>query len=391
MPPRRRNQTFYVDYPPVTGTPTIDVGSTQWTKVGSLSGVGNAQDYTLDNATGQITFGDGNGNGAIPSGTITASYVSGPHDGFNAFSAAMKQANPNIQVCSSDTSVTFVAAMGSTYPYDCLQDHPYVGTNDANDSEPIAAYENDVMAAPATEAANALALEATITADAGHAIPLVLTEYGQLINAAPDPATVPYYLNSLDEALVNASQLAQWITLGVPIADRQLLTAELPGASAVTAGLPGASPFAVTGAITTPGPQTVVQPTAQYVRLMAPLAGQALLPSSTSANPQIATTSSGTAVGAVSVVAGSSPGQIDVVAINRSATTDIPAAISLGGYHGHAPATVTTLDGPSALSDNTAAAPTTVATSTSQTGFSKGLAHLTLPAHSITLLQISGI
>jgi alpha-N-arabinofuranosidase len=388
------DQSFYVQYPPVAASQpsSVSVGGTTWTQVSSLSSAtSTAQDYTLDPTSGQITFGDGTHGAIPPSGaTITASYVSGPHDGFNAFYSAMKQANPNIQVCSSDTSVNFVAAMGSTYPYDCLQDHPYVGTGDANDAEPIASYENDVMAAPVTEAANAQALEATITADAGHAIPLVLTEYGQLINATPDPTTVPYFLNSLDEALLNASQLAEWITLGVPVADRQLLTAELPPAGAVTAGLPGAAPFAVTGAITTPGPQTVVQPTGQYLALMAPLASQALLPSSVSGNPTITTTPAGTAVGALSVVAGTGAGRLELAVINRSATTAIPAAIQLAGTHGHAAATVTVLDGPSELSDNTTAAPDTVTTGTSQIGFSKGLAHMTVPAHSISLVQIGG-
>ena len=391
------DESFYVAYPPVsTTTPAVvKVNSTTWTQVSAaqLAASGpNANDYTLVPSSGQITFGDGT-NGAIPASgaTVTATYVSGPHDGFNAFYAAMKQANPNINVCSSDTSVNFVAAMGSTYPYDCLQDHPYVGTNDANDSEPITTYENDVMSAPVTEAANAQALEAAIVADAGHPVPLVLTEYGQLINAAPVPTQVPYYLNSLDEALVNASQLEQWISLGVPIADRQLLTAELPAPSAVTAGLPGASPFAVTGAISGPGPQTVVQPTAQYLRLMQPLAGEALLPSQTTQNPQITTTSSGIAVGAISVVAGAGGGNVDVVAINRSANTDIPTAISLAGFHGHGAATVTTLDGPSELSDNTVAAPNTVTTASSIVPFSKGLTHLTLPAHSISLIQVNGL
>jgi alpha-N-arabinofuranosidase len=390
------DQSFYVAYPPVdtSSTPsTVEVGGQAWTQVSSLASVAaGADDYTLDPTSGEISFGDGT-HGAIPPAgqTITASYVSGPHDGFNQFYTAMKQANPHIQVCSTDTSTDFIEAMGSSYPYDCLQDHPYVGSGDASPTLPIATYENDVMAAPTTETAAAQTLEATITADAGHPIPLELSEYGQLINATPDPSVVPYYLNSLDEALVNASQLADWITLGVPVADRQLLAAELPAASAVTSGLPGAAPYAVTGAITTPGPQTVVQPTAQYVRLMSPLAGESLLGSQITGNPTLTTTSSGSAVGAVSVVAGSGRGAVDVVAINRSATGEVPATIDLAGFHGRGRAVVRTLDGPSALSDNTAAAPNTVTTSSSAVPVAKGQAELTLPAHSISLVQIDGL
>jgi alpha-N-arabinofuranosidase len=265
-------QRLQVAYPPVApgSAATIDVGGQSWTQVASLASAGPTDDdYTLDSASGQIGFGDGV-HGAIPPAgqTITASYDSGPHDGFLRFYRAMKRADPAIHVCATDTSADFITAMGRTLPYDCLQEHPYVSAGDASPSEPIDQYEAQVMAAPTTEASAVQTLQSEVAQGAGRHVPLVLSEYGQLINATPDPLVAPYYLNSLDEALINASQLAAWIRLGVPVADRQLLTAQLPGPSAVTSGLPGAAPFAVTGAITTPGPQTVVQPTGADLQLM---------------------------------------------------------------------------------------------------------------------------
>ena len=218
----------------------------------------------------------------------------------------MKAANPAIQVCATDTGTSFIDDAGTSLPYDCLQDHPYVGAGAISASLPIDQYEADVMAVPDAEYASVQSFQAQVDQAAGRHVPLVLTEYGQLINSTPDPLQAPYYLNSLDEALINASQLADWIKLGIPVADRQLLTAELPDPSAVTAGLPGAAPFATTGAITTSGgSQTVVQPTGAYLALMEPLAGGSQLPTTVIGDPAIA--GANPATGDLSAVSSATP------------------------------------------------------------------------------------
>jgi alpha-N-arabinofuranosidase len=401
------DEEFQVAFPPVSSASPakVMVAGTQWTPVGSLNGVGSAQDYLLNSSTGTITFGDNAGNGKIPpSGdTVTATYDSGPHDGFNAFYSAMTRANPNINVCATQTSTNFLTAMGSQ-PYDCLQDHPYVGTGTGGISAslPIDQYESQVMAVPdVTEVAAVQTLESQVLQASGKNIPLVLTEYGQLINATPDPmeTDATYYLNSLDEALVNASQLADWIKLGIPVADRQLLDAELPSpdplnTSFVTAGLPGAAPFAATGAITTPGPfstatQTIVQPTGLFLGLMSPLAGGSQLNTAMSGNP-VLTTLGSTSVGDLSTVSAATTSGVQLIVINRSPTADVPSSVAFSGVTASGTATVTTLDGPSPLSDNTAAAPTTVTTSTSTASVTAGATVVNFPAHSISLVTLRG-
>ncbi len=385
-------QSFLVAYPPVVpGSAAVEVDGAQWNLVPSLSGVGpSAHDYTLAPATGKITFGDGS-NGAIPpsGAVVTASYQSGPHDGFAQFYSAMKQADPSIQVCSSDTTQSFLEAMGTTQPYDCLQDHPYVGSGNISPSLPIDQYESQVMTVPDVEDAAVQTLQAETDQAAGHHVPLVLTEYGQLIDSTPDPLDAPYFLNSLDEALVNASQLADWIQLGIPVADRQLLDAELPAASAVTTGLPGAAPFATTGAITTPGPQSVVQPTGEYLALMEPLAGGSLLDATVSGNPMLAT--SGPSSGDLAVVSAATPAGVQLVVINRSPSVDISSTVTFAGVTDSATATVSTLDGPSPLSDNSSGAPDTVSRSTSPATVTGGATTITFPAHSISLLTLRGV
>ena len=217
----------------------------------------------------------------------------------------------------------------------------------------------------------------------------MLSEYGQLIDSTPDPLDAPYFLNSLDEALVNASQLADWIELGIPIANRQLLDAELPDPSAVTDGLPAAAPFATSGAITTPGPQTVVQPTGEYLALMKPLAGGSLLDATVGANPTLPS-SNPTPTGDLAVVSAATPAGVELVVINRSPSVDIPSTVNFTGVTGDATATVTTLDGPSPLSDNSGQAPNTVSTTTSAAPVAAGGATITFPAHSISLVTLPG-
>ena len=185
---------------------------------------------------------------------VPMEHPTGPHrthDGFNAYYAAMKAVNPSIQVCAADTDQNFITDMGSAFPYDCLQYHPYEQNTDTTGN--IASFENTVMAAPRSENTTAQMWQSAMRSVAGHAIPLDLSEYGSLLNDTPDPGLVPYYYDSLDEALLNASQLAFWIKLGgINVADRQVLTGEQPAAANVAAGLPGAAPFATTGAIVTP-------------------------------------------------------------------------------------------------------------------------------------------
>jgi alpha-N-arabinofuranosidase len=385
----KAGQSFYVAYPAVAaGSQTVDVGGQAWTAVSSLADAApGAEVYTIDDATGRITFGDGV-HGAIPAAgaQVTASYTSGPHDGFLAFYQAMKKANPQIKVCSTDTSDAFVAAMGAALPYDCLQVHPYL--SGSNTSVDISSFERTSMAVPDTEAATLQTWESTIQADSGHSLPLVLTEYGSLIGSTPDAADYPYYDESLDEALFNASQLANWIKAGVTVADRQLLTAEQPAPANVTVGLPGAAPDAVTGAITTPGPNVVAQATGEYFELFKPLAGGARLNTTIANNPVL--TTSGSTVGDLSVVAADHQGATEVLVINRDPDNSVSSTLAVTGVGTGGRADVTTLDGPSALSYNTAAAPNTVATHTSSATVHNGAVSLTFPAHSITLLQLSG-
>jgi hypothetical protein len=302
----------------------------------------------------------------------------------------MKQANPHIHVCASETSRRFIQAMGSRLPYDCLQVHPYILPRSLSSTEPLSIYERQVMGEPYLESQAVQSRQAETTAAAGRHVPLVLSEYGQLVSSTPDRTVVPYYLSSLDEALLNASQLADWIRLGVPVADRQLLNAELPPASLTTASLRHLAPWSAGGAIVTGGARTVVEPAGQMLELMKPLAGERRLGIAVSHDPRL-TTAGGHPIGDLSVVAGAGGGHVVIVAVNRDPDASVSVHISVSGLHGSGQATMTRLDGPSALSFNEVGLPPSVVTRTSRVRVFGGTIPLTLPPHSISRLTLAGL
>ena len=382
------SQSFYAVYPPViSSSARVYVMGIAWRRVPSLSSAGvDGHVYTLDPASGRITFGDG-AHGAVPpaGAQVTLSYVSGPHDGFLQFYKAMKAANPSIRVCSSDADTSFFKAMGSSLPYDCLQDDNYASTGTVGNDVPISTYERDIMVAPQRLAQQAESLEVAARHYVGHTVPLLETEYGQLLNS--NPTGYAYYHYSLDEALLNASQLVEWIRIGIPVAERQLVAAEIPPCSQCCAKLPGADPYATTGAIGTPGPGTVLEATGELYALFAGLGGGSVVPAAMLHNPVLATLG-GQNVGALLVLAVRKGQDLYLVGINRSPTEALSTRLLLEGSTATRAGFVARLDGVSASSYNTAALPRAVHLTTGELAETGSDLPVTFPAHSVTTLVL---
>ena len=85
----------------------------------------------------------------------------------------------------------------------------------------MATYEQNLMGAPLTEGSKLAALQQVIRQYSGRNVPVVITEYGQLI--APMPYSDPDFNLSLDEGLLVASQLRQWMVHGILLAEKYLL------------------------------------------------------------------------------------------------------------------------------------------------------------------------
>ncbi len=221
-------------------------------------------------------------HGAVPAAgnVIATSYWSGPHGGFVEYYRAMKAMDPKAQICETEEqSTVFLQIMGKTYPYDCVELHKYAKPMDIR--APLTSYEEQLMSYPLIEGAKVNALQSTIRQYSGKNIPIVLTEYGQLVR--PMPVADPQFNLSLDEGLLVASQLRQWIDHYLPMANKYLLVST-PFLSDSTIDL-SIDPVGLSidsAMIAGPGPSFVIEPTGQVLGLMAHLAGGRRLPSSVS-------------------------------------------------------------------------------------------------------------
>jgi alpha-L-arabinofuranosidase len=382
----KASQHFYVYFPPVVpSSVAVFVNGQAWTEVSSLATAGpRAQVYSVTAINGEISFGnDVHGQIPLKGAKITAAYESGPHGGFVQFYAAMKAMNPHIQICETEeTNSAFLAMMGRKYPYDCVELHEYAKPTDID--APMTQYEESLMAAPVGEGATLAALQAEIRHYSGKDIPVVMTEYGQLVT--PMPKADPQFNLSLDEGLLIGAQLEQWATHGVPLAEKYLLdsvpflgTYPYIGLSTYSAMLAGT------------GPDFLVEPTGEVLGLMSRLAGMQLLGSAALDNPEIGPGIDAPDLWVIASASSSSSstGVIDLVVINASPVSAVRSRVDVDGTLLKKRVHVVVLDGLSPTAYNTPAHPDSVTTVASTAVVRSSDFSWTFPAHSVTLLQMS--
>lgn len=392
-------QHKFVVYPPVApGSLTLRVGGQTWTQVPDLGAAGPTDTvYRLDENTGDIAFGDGT-HGAIPptGAAITATYDSGPHAGFVDFYQAMKAVNPAIHVCLGDSSypagVGYLQDLGSTYLYDCVPTHPYVrnGTSTAQgdipNDLPESQYDLQLLALPDVLAAQVQQIRQQINQYAGPnaaRVTIPVTEYGQLQSSVPDFA--PNFHSSVQEGILIADQLRQWVNLHLPLAEHYLLTGSPFGSTSSDPGVNVNTNAEIVG----PGPDTVVEPTALVEKLFRPLGGRQQAPVEANSVPTL-TLPDGSHIPAVQTLAATHGNTVYLIAINQSPGNDVPTAIATDtGQLVHA--SISTLDGASALTYNTATDPNAVTVHTTPVApvdGAGGTVTVNLPAHSVNLLRL---
>jgi alpha-N-arabinofuranosidase len=381
-------QTFYVYFPPVVpGSATVYVDGRPWTQVASLAGAGpSSQVYTFHPSTGAITFGDGV-HGAIPpaGALVTASYESGPHGGFVEFYRAMKAMDPKAQICETEgTDTAFLQLMGRTYPYDCIELHLYARPADTN--APLSAYEQELLAYPPREAAELAKLQSEARYYAGRNVPVVVTEYGQLVK--PMPAADPQFNLTLDEGLLVAVQLMEWARHHVQLAEKYLADSAPFGQGLLTSAGLSIDSAMVAGE----GRRFVAEPTGMAVALMSYLAGAELLPASTLASPLMGPGDTVHALWALAALGRPAlprgPHRLLLAVVNGDPSQGIRAQVVLGGLRHWGKVTVRVLDGPTAATYDTPAWPHLVTTKTYAAQVQAGNFTWYFPAHSLTLLAV---
>ena len=396
----RADQHHFVYYPPVVPrSMRLIVNGAPWQPVARLaSAARGAHVYRLVASSGEIMFGNGV-HGAIPprGAAIRASYDSGPHAGFVAYDAALRAVDPKLQVCESEQADTaFLSLMGRRFPYGCVELHQYATPRAVR--APLATYESALMAYPVKEGHAVMRLERLIRHYAGRSIPIALTEYGQTVR--PMPEADPAFILSLDESILIAAQLRQWIDARLPLAEKYLLSSSpfltptgRKGTASLLAhlrefeGVPYWVPaFSIGSAmIAGPGPRFVEEPSAEVLQLMSHLAGESLLSVRTAHVPSLAVSR----VPALLAVAGRSRRALSIVVINDSPTQSVRALVDLSRLPHGASAAVSVLDGPSASTYNTPARPDVVRITDSHVRAGRGGLWRTFPAHSVTLLRLS--
>jgi alpha-N-arabinofuranosidase len=382
------HQRFFVYFPPVVARSyVVYIAGRAWRPIASLASAGpNAQVYQFSPDTGEISFGNGE-HGAIPPrrAEIRASYYSGPHGGFVQFYDAMKEMNHRIRVCETeDSNTVFLRAMGSTYPYDCVELHKYAHPTDLR--APILRYEENLIYAPIGQGVSVSRLQTAVRRYSGKNVPLLLSEYGQLVAAIP--VADPEFNLSLYEGLLVASQLRQWIDHNLPVAEKYLLNSApfLHNRSFQLAINPVG--LSVDNAmIAGPGPPFVMEPTGSALALMSRLAGARRLGSTVVGGPSIIP-APGLRVPVLQTLAASSRGCLDILVINVSPTASVRARVQLGYSTAPSNMTVSVLDGPSTTAYNTFSRPRLVKVATRVTRVRGRNLTWTFPAHSLTLLQL---
>jgi len=395
-------QTVYVYFPPVVpGSATVYVGGQPWSRTADMSAAApKAEVYTFSPAAGAITFGDGAHGEIPPAGAkITVSYQSGPHGGFIEFYRAMKAMNPKIHVCESEEmDAVFLQVMGRRYPYDCVELHEYARPKDTG--APLVDYEKFLLSFPPIEGATLARLQGEIRRFSFQNVPVVITEYGQLV--APVPAADPQFNLSLDEGLFVGAQLIEWMDHRVPLAEKYLADSALGPAPITTAvKIDDPSPQALrrtdkamvrsglsvnNALITHEGPVFVAEPTAQVIGLMSRLGGLQLLSATTLNDPVMDAAGKARALW---VVAGATAtGRVDLAVVNAGPAAPITARVAFDGLTNTGQLQAWVLDGPSPTAYNTPAAPAEVSTTYTTVHVGKGTFNWRFPAHSVTLLRM---
>lgn len=362
------SQRFTVWYPPVVpGSQTIRVGGTAWTAVTDLSAAGAAdQVYSFDPATGAITFGDGT-HGMIPplGATIDADYESGPHAGFVDYYKAMKAVDPSIKVSSSWATPAFVQLMGTVHSYDALGPHLYA-TPDVSGT--VAQIHDRLMPAVDTVVGSLTALISAVDqyAPAGRKPVIEVGEYGTTTQQSGPVG----WNGSMSHALYLAGVVDGMILNNVKLACNSNFNEAAPATGQLFGGAPD---FYLTAR-------------ARLLGLYSRLAGSQPVQTTVAGNPALA----GGTYQALRVLAVRDPGDgtVRLVLTNRDPQNPVAANVHVGQLRGSHAVAITTLNAASLDSYNTAADDTAVDTTSTTSRATLPDLSLTLPAHSVTVVEI---
>lgn len=385
-------ETFYTQYKPVVeGSERVYVDGEAWAKADSLDTAGAADKvYTIDYASGQITFGDGE-NGSIPpeGAAVTVDYQH-KHAGFVEYYEAMKAIDPDIQIFST---LPYVYNFVTADQCDGIVYHNYIGYSNA----PTNADEvHDAFMTISDKLVQQIDKNVTDLRNksgSNDTIPAV-TEFGTL-----DVSQV-YSEDASPEGREEARNLSRALSFAVTFMGSSKTESLIHIQQAFTAysfgggpGLPGAD--SVYNSMYAPYPddpsQFVEGGTALAYKVIGNNKGDTVRNSYVENNPVV---SRSTEYEALRVLATQTDenGDLYLLAVNRDAENDITAAVNLQGYTISGPARIQTLNGADITACNTPETPDAISITETEAPLGVGGSSFsyTFPAHSLVAIKLTG-
>lgn len=221
--------------------------------------------YKLNQATGELAFGDGV-HGNLPLykdslATIRASYTA-VREGFTDFYKAMKAVDPNVKVLSCLFDRKFIDYMGAKHPYDGVTVHPYAGFRNLPKEESVDNYHDLVLSNSDEEADSTRhtvdVIRKTVSLERRAGMELLFSEYGIVLSSITDQYSV-----SMDQALYGARIIISAIDLNMAFTSKHAIT-----------GIIGSAPC------------FVVSPTGYMFKMFTRMFGPVKISSSITNNPE---------------------------------------------------------------------------------------------------------
>lgn len=374
------DQIKYIKYPVVLpGTDTVFVNDVAWRNVKSLKNSGKANVYTLDEVSGEITFGDGiNGNIPFQAGAknqITVSYTA-RRDGLDDYYAAMKAVDPKVKVYSCLIDTRFIKTMGRS-PYDGIGMHPYAGTWNLPKTKIPLEQMNDLVMLIADEETDSIKntlemMRKTVSPERKSAMRVINSEYGIAHNDI-----APNYQPSIAQVLYSATILFGCIEQDVPVGSKHSLT----------------------GGVIGNAPHFLKTPTAYLYKMFSRHYGNIRIASSVQNNPTWTAISdnkrklhnNGVLEKLKVNTTRDSTGHVYIMVVNRHSSDDVKTSIQLPDYNlTGSNAVISTLNGDSYIAYNSVEKPDNV-TIKETTLPVKNNFEYTFPAHSVTIIKLTGV
>lgn len=367
-------QVFDLLYTPATNVAVTvtdrDGLSLDW-KAAGTGGLAAASDYArvfeVDEAEGEVRFGDGEHGALLPPGArVSASYTL-VRPGVFAFIRAMRKVDPRIKACVTWGVKDFIRVAGGR-DYNCFAVHSYTHFKSEGAYRWANALEGHDQSMLGT------ARERAFVAGIKHALPrgvsLALTEFGPIWG---DLRTYPEWTASMTRATYMASMWVSLLDLGVPLAGGSDMLAQ--------------------------GPRGLLGPAPYFTRSAEALTREAIQPLYSRGSRRLKVAIEGNPIRdpglrnrgrypALAVAATRAhDGEVRMLVVNRHPLRRVRARVRLRGFTSQGMALVSRVNGESYRSWNTARV-TEVHLRTDRRGISRGGFTEVFPAHSVTVIRV---